>query len=69
MPVGQGPLQTPPQEYSRKDEIQFRRDLESRLADIIAELRMLNPGLSPQGSLVSKRESMLSVPVGIQEYS
>ena len=59
----------PPKEYSQRDEIQFRRDLEEKIAAIASRLEALYSGSSPQGSLASKRENMLSVPVGIQEYS
>lgn len=64
-----GRLNLPPKEYSQGEEVQFRRDLEAQLTAIELELRSVNPGSSPQGSLASKRESMFSVQIGVQEYS
>lgn len=70
MPAGNiGRLDRPPKEYSQGDEVKFRRDLETQLSDLQAEIRAVNSGSSPRGSLASKRENMFSVPVGITEYS
>lgn len=69
MRANSGPLLLPPKEYSQREEVQFRRDLEAQIAAILSEFRAVYTGSSPQGSLASKREVMLSVPVGIQEYS
>lgn len=69
MAISVSPLILPPREYSEKDETQFRRDLQAQIASILSELKSINPGSSPQGSLSSKRETMLSVPIGIKEYS
>lgn len=69
MAISIGPLPIAPAEYSAGRETQFRRDLQAYLESIVNELKSVNSGSSPQGSLASKRENLLAVAIGVTEYS
>lgn len=68
MSTSVGPLILPRQDYSIQNETQFRRDLQAQIENILSELRAVKSGSSPQGSLASKRENLLSVAIGVTEY-
>lgn len=49
-----------PDEYARKDEQIFRRELEAKLAELTTQIDRISDGTDTQSSLHSKVESMIS---------